>query len=148
MGVPINWIGCLVLASPPPSSNYVIQSTKIVISYICSEVTAVTGFTISPKLQIKCFLTILLLIFSGRTKNKKNITLIPQKRDFMRHNLECWYIQSLLLIISTDIVKFWYPFQRKLHCFLKLPIRKSKKSKKYKRNPCITSKDNNMCLNS
>ena len=55
----------------------------------------------------------------------------------MRHNLNYCYIHSLFWINSTDIVKFWCPFQRNLRCFLKLPIHKSKRSKKYKRNPCI-----------
>ena len=79
VGVQINGIGCLVLPSPPPSSNEVVPSTKIVASYVYSEVTTVTGSAISPKLWIKCFLTILFLIFSVRTKNKESITLIHKK---------------------------------------------------------------------
>ena len=82
MGILINQNGCLVLPSPPRSCNYVIQSTGIVICYIYSELIAVTGSAISPKLQIKSFLTILLLMFSGRTKNKENITLVHKKKRF------------------------------------------------------------------
>ena len=64
--------------------------------YIYSEVIAVTGSAISPKLQIKCFLkSILLLIFSGRTKNNENITLVHKKRDFKETQFEYWYMQSL-----------------------------------------------------
>ena len=62
------------------SLSFFIQSSGIVICYIYSEVIAVTGSAISPKLQIKCFLAILLLIFSGRTKNKENITSSQKKR--------------------------------------------------------------------
>ena len=56
MVVLINGNAYLVLSIPPPSPNYVIESTEIVIHHIFPEVTVIAGSAVSPELQTNVFL--------------------------------------------------------------------------------------------
>ena len=58
----------------------VTESTGVVLYYIYLEVIAIRCFAVSTK--------ILLLIFSGDTKNKENITLVHKRKSQKRQNHE------------------------------------------------------------
>ena len=68
MVVLVNGNAYLVLSLPPPSSNYVIESTEIVIHYIFSEVTVIAGSAVSPELQTNVFLNFTIAYFQRQNK--------------------------------------------------------------------------------